>query len=100
MTLWLVSTAGAGVEKRGAASMLGGGIPVEVVPADIDERAIEKNMAASEPKDVALLLAREKAKAIAAKMPGGSCSAPTRHCRLARSAFPNRPTATRRAASF
>lgn len=46
------------------------GLPVEAVPADIDERGIEKNMAASEPRDVALLLAREKAKAIAAKMPG------------------------------
>lgn len=46
------------------------GLPVEIVPADIDERGIEKNAAASDPKDVAMLLAREKAKAVAARMPG------------------------------
>jgi septum formation protein len=45
------------------------GVPVETVPADIDERGIEKNAAASDPTGVAKLLAREKAKAIAAKMP-------------------------------
>lgn len=46
------------------------GLPVETVPADIDERGIEKNAAASDPKAVATLLAREKAKAVAGKMPG------------------------------
>lgn len=46
------------------------GLPVETVPADIDERGIEKNAAASDPKAVAMLLAREKAKAVAARMPG------------------------------
>lgn len=46
------------------------GLPVEIVPANIDERGIEKNAAASDPKDVAMLLAREKAKAVAARMPG------------------------------
>jgi septum formation protein len=46
------------------------GLPVEIVPADIDERGIEKNAAASDPKGVAMLLAREKAKAVAGKMPG------------------------------
>lgn len=46
------------------------GIPVETVPADIDERGIEAKAAASNPQDVAMLLAREKAKAIAATMPG------------------------------
>jgi septum formation protein len=46
------------------------GIPVEIVPADIDERGVEAKAAASDPQDVAMLLAREKAKAIAAKMPG------------------------------
>lgn len=46
------------------------GLPVEIVPADIDERGIEKNAAASDPKAVAMLLAREKAKAVAGKMPG------------------------------
>ena len=46
------------------------GLPVEIVPANIDERGIEKTTAASDPKDVAMLLAREKAKAVAARMPG------------------------------
>jgi septum formation protein len=46
------------------------GLPVETVPADIDERGIEKNAGASEPRDVVRLLAREKAKAVAARMPG------------------------------
>jgi septum formation protein len=46
------------------------GIPVEAVTADIDERAIEKEAGAKAPADVALLLARRKAEAIAEKMPG------------------------------
>ena len=46
------------------------GLPVEILPADIDERGIEKNASASEPRSVAMLLAREKAKAVAAKLPG------------------------------
>ncbi len=46
------------------------GLPVAAVPADIDERAMEKDAAARGPKDVAMLLAREKAKAVAARMPG------------------------------
>lgn len=46
------------------------GLPVEVAPADIDERAIEDASAASGPEAVAMLLAREKAKAIAGSRPG------------------------------
>jgi septum formation protein len=46
------------------------GIPVEVMTADIDERAIEKEAGAKAPAEVALLLARRKAEAIAGKMPG------------------------------
>jgi septum formation protein len=46
------------------------GLPVETVPANIDERGIENSAATSEPRSVATLLAREKAKAVAAKMPG------------------------------
>jgi septum formation protein len=46
------------------------GIPVEAITADIDERAIEKESAASTPAEVALLLARRKAAAVAEKMPG------------------------------
>src|SRR5262245_49163741 len=46
------------------------GIPVEIVPADIDERGIEQQAGAREPGEVATLLAREKARAIAARLPG------------------------------
>jgi septum formation protein len=46
------------------------GIPLEVCPADIDERAVEDAAAPGAPGEVARLLAREKALAVAAKMPG------------------------------
>lgn len=46
------------------------GIPVEVRPADIDERAVEQAAAASAAGEVAALLARAKARAVAAVMPG------------------------------
>jgi septum formation protein len=46
------------------------GIPVEVHPADIDERAIEQQAATRDPGGVAAILAREKARVIAARLPG------------------------------
>jgi nucleoside triphosphate pyrophosphatase len=46
------------------------GFPLEVRPADIDERGIEARSSAASPGEVAALLAREKARAIAAVMPG------------------------------
>ena len=46
------------------------GIPVEVRPADIDERAVEQAAAASAAGEVAALLARAKARAVASVMPG------------------------------
>jgi septum formation protein len=46
------------------------GIPVEVAPADIDERAIEQQAALADPAAVAGLLAHEKARAVAAARPG------------------------------
>jgi nucleoside triphosphate pyrophosphatase len=45
------------------------GIPIEVRPADIDERAVECAAAANAAGDVAALLAREKARAISIVMP-------------------------------
>jgi septum formation protein len=45
-------------------------IPVEVLPADIDERAIEAQAGLQSPGEVALLLARAKAGAVAGKLPG------------------------------
>lgn len=51
--------------------LVAAGIPVEAMPADIDERAVEKTLAGTTPAgDIALHLAREKAKAVAARMPG------------------------------
>jgi septum formation protein len=45
-------------------------IPVEILPADIDERAIEANAGSKSPSEIALLLARAKAGAVSAKLPG------------------------------
>jgi len=46
------------------------GIPVEIAPADIDERALENRAAPRAAGNIAALLAREKARAIAAHLPG------------------------------
>ena len=46
------------------------GIPVEPIPADLDERAIEAQSGAVEPDAVAALLAREKARKVAVRLPG------------------------------
>src|SRR2546430_11627801 len=45
------------------------GIPVETIPADLDERAVEAQ-SGIEPNAVAALLAREKARKVAASLPG------------------------------
>jgi nucleoside triphosphate pyrophosphatase len=70
MPLWLASDPLVLASKSEVrrAVLEAAGLPVVPVPADIDERAIEKR--ARGPKDVAMLLAREKAKAVAARMPG------------------------------
>ena len=46
------------------------GIPVEVFPADVDERAIEARASAADPGEVAALLAWSKARATASGRPG------------------------------
>ena len=46
------------------------GLAIEVCPADIDERTIEQWSAARDPGEIATLLAREKALAVAARLPG------------------------------
>jgi septum formation protein len=46
------------------------GVPVEIQPADIDERTIEQRSTARDAGDLAALLAREKAQTIAARLPG------------------------------
>jgi septum formation protein len=45
-------------------------IPVEIVPAEVDERAIEERAGLRDPGEVAALLAREKARAVATGRPG------------------------------
>ena len=46
------------------------GVPVEVQPADIDERTIEQQRSVRDASELAALLAREKARTIAARLPG------------------------------
>ena len=46
------------------------GVPVEVQPADIDERSLETGLPSSAPTTVAALLAREKALAVGRLRPG------------------------------
>lgn len=46
------------------------GIPVEAIPADIDERAIQQGSGLTDPGKIAALLAGEKAKFVSAKYPG------------------------------
>lgn len=50
--------------------LLRAGIPVEVRPADIDERGIEQRAGCASANGVAMLLAREKARITAAQLPG------------------------------
>jgi septum formation protein len=52
------------------AVLAGAAIPVENVPADSDERAIEAQVGSRGPAEVALVLARAKACAVAVQRPG------------------------------
>jgi septum formation protein len=72
MALWLAAEplvlASRSVAR--AALLTGAGIAIEVLPADIDERGIEAKAAAQDAGAAAALLAREKARAVAALRPG------------------------------
>src|SRR5262245_60091431 len=72
MALWLASQPLVLASKSTARRALleAAGIPIEIVPADIDERAVETHAGHSDPGDVALLLAREKARAVATAQTG------------------------------
>ena len=72
MSLWLAPAPLVIASKSAVrrAVLEAAGIPLEVRPADIDERDIEARSSAAGPGEVAALLAREKARAIAAVMPG------------------------------
>lgn len=71
MTLWLVSRPLLLASKSAVRRALleAAGIPVDIEPAGIDERGIETRARPEGPAQVAALLAREKAKAVAAKHP-------------------------------
>jgi septum formation protein len=46
------------------------GIPYEAVPADIDERAVQRDSGLAAPGEIASLLAREKGLSVSSQMPG------------------------------
>lgn len=72
MALWRASEplvlASQSVARR--AVLEAAGIPIEVRPAGIDERAVEAQAGPQGPGEVAMLLACEKARVVAAVMPG------------------------------
>src|SRR3569833_256853 len=72
MPLWLAAHPLVLASKSAARRALleAAGIPLEIEPADIDERAVEARAGAGDAEAAAALLAREKAKAVAAKHPG------------------------------
>jgi septum formation protein len=72
MSLWLAARPLVLASKSAArrALLQAAGIPVEIEPADIDERAVEARAGLDDAGMAAALLAREKAKAVAQKHPG------------------------------
>jgi septum formation protein len=72
MALWLAARklVLASKSESRRAILESAGIPIDIVPADIDERAIESRAGNSDPGDIAALLARAKAAAVAAQMSG------------------------------
>ena len=69
MPLWLAAHPLVLASKSAArrAVLEAAGIPVEIAPADIDERAVETRAGLDDAEAVAVLLAREKARAVAAQ---------------------------------
>ena len=72
MPLWLASEPLVLASKSAIrhALLRDAGVPVEVQPADIDERTIEQQRPVRDASELAALLAREKARMIAARLPG------------------------------
>ena len=72
MPLWLAGEPLVLASKSGSrhAILRDAGIPVAVEPADIDERAIEQRRAEQDAGELAAVLAREKARVVAARRPG------------------------------
>src|SRR2546422_7973031 len=72
MPLWLASEPLVLASKSAIrhALLCDAGVPLEVRPADIDKRTIEQRSTARDAGELAALLAREKARTIAARLPG------------------------------
>lgn len=72
MPLWLATAPLLLASQSKARRMLleSAGLPIEVAPADIDERAIEASAGHLTPPEAAKLLAREKASTISSARPG------------------------------
>src|SRR6187455_3885465 len=72
MSLWLAARPLVLASKSAVRRALleAAGVPVEIAPADIDERAVEARAGLNDAGIAAVLLAREKAKAVSAKHPG------------------------------
>jgi septum formation protein len=72
MPLWLAAEPLllASQSKVRRALLVAAGIPVDVLAADLDERAIEAGASTSEPGAIAALLAREKARVVGRAHPG------------------------------
>jgi septum formation protein len=72
MSLWLASDplllASRSAPRR--TLLEAAGVPVELHPADIDERSLEAGAGAAVPQDIAALLARAKASVVAGLRPG------------------------------
>jgi nucleoside triphosphate pyrophosphatase len=71
MPLWLAETPLVLASKSAVrhAMLKDAGLAVEIAPADIDERAIEQRAGLHDPGEVAAMLAREKARATADRLP-------------------------------
>ena len=72
MSLWLAARPLVLASKSAVRRALleAAGVPVEIAPADIDERAVEARAGLDDAGMAAALLAREKAKAVAQNHPG------------------------------
>ncbi|MBR0737212.1 septum formation protein Maf [Bradyrhizobium liaoningense] len=73
MGLWLGKSPLILASQSSARKMLlaNAGLEFKAVTADIDERGIQAASKLSNPREIGLLLAREKAKAVSARHPGG-----------------------------
>ena len=72
MSIWLGKYPLILASQSGARQMLlkNAGIPFEAIPADVDERAVQKDSGLLAPDEIAKLLAREKALWVSLRNPG------------------------------